>query len=180
MNCDELRESIALYAGGDLPGAAELDEHLLGCERCRNFAAEVGRSIALMRVQHLEELPPAACSAVCARVFARLAGERRMVWWRRAAVGLAASLALVAGLATLNTWRVPPPAAPLPFGRGSAPVAAVTAGVPEKPPSGSGLPPRRVKVHRVVHREPAEPLTIKLLTDDPDVIIYWIVEKKGD
>jgi hypothetical protein len=27
--------------------------------------------------------------------------------------------------------------------------------------------------------EPAEQITIKLLTDDPKVIIYWIVEK-GD
>jgi hypothetical protein len=28
--------------------------------------------------------------------------------------------------------------------------------------------------------EPAEPLLVKLETPDPDVVIYWIVEGKGD
>ena len=26
----------------------------------------------------------------------------------------------------------------------------------------------------------AEPMTIKILTDDPEVVIYWIVDPKGD
>jgi hypothetical protein len=26
----------------------------------------------------------------------------------------------------------------------------------------------------------AEPLLVKLITDDPEVIIYWVIEKKGD
>jgi hypothetical protein len=28
--------------------------------------------------------------------------------------------------------------------------------------------------------EPREQVTIKLLTDDPNIIIYWIVDEKGD
>lgn len=27
---------------------------------------------------------------------------------------------------------------------------------------------------------PTEPMTVKILTDDPDVVIYWIVDPKGD
>jgi hypothetical protein len=25
-----------------------------------------------------------------------------------------------------------------------------------------------------------EPMTMKILTDDPDVVIYWIVDSKGE
>jgi hypothetical protein len=28
--------------------------------------------------------------------------------------------------------------------------------------------------------KPAEPLVVKLLTDDPIVIIYWITDSKGE
>jgi hypothetical protein len=26
----------------------------------------------------------------------------------------------------------------------------------------------------------AGPITVKMLTDDPDIVIYWIIEPKGD
>jgi hypothetical protein len=37
--------------------------------------------------------------------------------------------------------------------------------------------PRKVVVKA---EKPAEPLVVKLLTDDPNVIIYWITDSKGE
>jgi hypothetical protein len=28
--------------------------------------------------------------------------------------------------------------------------------------------------------EPHETLTVKLLTDDPNIIVYWVIDEKGD
>jgi len=60
---------------------------------------------------------------------------------------------------------------------------------PAPPPA---PPPRLQPAKRSVHParrrvappkpapEPQEPLLVKLETPDPDVVIYWIVEPKGD
>jgi len=38
-----------------------------------------------------------------------------------------------------------------------------------------------IQAKRVTHAQPvAESMTVKLMTDDPDVIVYWIVDGKGD
>jgi hypothetical protein len=40
------------------------------------------------------------------------------------------------------------------------------------------------EARRIVRRRPAAPaeetLTVKLATADPDVVIYWLFEKRGD
>jgi hypothetical protein len=43
-----------------------------------------------------------------------------------------------------------------------------------------GLPRREVgRRKRLPHRQ-AETILVKLETDNPDVVIYWIAERKGD
>jgi hypothetical protein len=55
---------------------------------------------------------------------------------------------------------------------------------PEKPPQKAaaakiGRPTRTAPVKHVrKQRPPAEPLRVKMFTSDPDVVIYWIVDKK--
>ena len=55
---------------------------------------------------------------------------------------------------------------------------------PEKPPQKAaaakiGRPTRTAPVKHVrKKRQPAEPLRVKMFTSDPDVVIYWIVDKK--
>jgi hypothetical protein len=59
---------------------------------------------------------------------------------------------------------------------------------PEKPPESAAaakiVGPTRTappaKPVKLVHkrRQPAEPLRVKMFTSDPDVVIYWIVDKK--
>jgi len=55
------------------------------------------------------------------------------------------------------------------------PMPPMRAAVAEEPvTAGHGPTPHR----RVRRRSPAEPLRVKLFTSDPDVVIYWIVDKK--
>lgn len=126
-------------------------------------------SEALRELRDAAEIPPVAYAAVRARAMERVAEGRRRVWplWIAAATA-------AAGVASMLFLRTTPPATP-PVAA-AIPVAASPAPAPVPP-----LPIVRVRHRR--HPKPAlpgEPLQIKMLTDDPDVVIYWIVDKKGD
>jgi anti-sigma factor RsiW len=169
MNCPEWEERIALYGGGDLPPneMAETDRHLAQCAPCREFAQGVNWSLAIVRSAHSEPIPPAAFTALRARVLEQLARERRPPWrlaWivpLVAAAVLTVTLVLPRRVAPIRTAVTPPPA-PL-----FEPVAPATEEpiTPKRPPRARRLPKPRA---------PAEPLMVKLITDDPDVVIYWI------
>lgn len=175
MNCRDWEERIALYAGGDLPReeAVETEGHLRNCASCREFAAALREYAAWMREAHQELPAQADFAAMRAGVLEWLERRRRPFPWGLAwAGGLAATAALF-----LLLWRSPrsEPAQPAPQ------VGAVT-----KPPvqAVEDPPPRPARRHRRVHtsgsQKPPEPLLVKLITDDPDVVIYWIVDAKGD
>ena len=152
MTCRDWEERIALHAGGDLPAAdaAEVEAHLAACEDCRGVAAAYGAGIELLREAHREPLGEAHYAAVRARVLSELQRERRPAW-RRIWVG---GLVAVAAAAVLLLW--PRPVAPA---RVVHPRRAVARAVVSKP-----------------EKRPMEPLVVKLLTDDPNVIIYWIAD----
>jgi hypothetical protein len=96
------------------------------------------------------------------RVLARIRGERAprrpFGWVCVGAAGLAAAAAVWALLPR------PPELAPLlpPVVRPAAPVVV------------------RPRPARMRPRASSAPLLVKLYTDDPEVIIYWIIERKGD
>jgi anti-sigma factor RsiW len=176
MTCRDWEERIALHAGGDLPAAdaAEVEAHLAACEDCRGVAAAYGAGIELLREAHREPLGEAHYAAVRARVLSELQRERRPAW-RRIWVG---GLVAVAAAAVLLLWPRPvhtperieiaviSPAAPnIERPRPVAPARVVH--------------PRRAVARAVVskpEKRPMEPLVVKLLTDDPNVIIYWIAD----
>jgi hypothetical protein len=83
----------------------------------------------------------------------------RMQWVLAAA---AAAIAIAIGL-----WRVRTPEKP-PERAAAARIAGPTRTAPPAPP---------VK-HLRKKRPPSEPLRVKMFTSDPDVVIYWIVDKK--
>ena len=87
--------------------------------------------------------------------------RHRMHWgWALAA---AAAIVMVIGL-----WRpapVKPPQKP----------AAAKIGRPTRQETAKAVV---VKRQRIRKREPAEPLRVKMFTSDPDVVIYWIVDRK--
>ena len=171
MNCVDWETRVALHAGGDLEGpeAAEVERHLGECSGCQFLWSGVRESLAVLQAAHAE-LPEAAhFTAVRSRVLADLHREARS--WRRLAwiSGVAAMAALLLMLAVRPSSVVP-----------QAP--RILASIPPAP---EVVKPRAEVVHQVVHR-PArqlvartskrEPLTIKLQTSDPNIVIYWIAD----
>jgi hypothetical protein len=109
---------------------------------------------------------------VRARVLEAVRPKRRFAWLWAAAVAVAAGVLLVWWTAPL---RAPVP--PLPALARSYPVLVL--------PPPERVEQTKVRPHRprplVARAAEKEPLTvIKLLTDDPNVVIIWLVDKKGD
>lgn len=174
MHCKDWEERVVLHAGGDLPAdqAFAVERHLAGCSGCQVLWSGMKESLDLLHEAHAEPLPAAAYTAVRGRVMAELA--RRRIWRRYWVAGLAGAAAMLVAL-TLAIWpehRVQP----LP------PVALAIPKAPEVqliPVSPSPRPRPRALERRVVARrktEPRQPLLVRLVTDDPNVVLYWIAD----
>jgi anti-sigma factor RsiW len=182
MNCNDWEERIALYAGGDLDAAqnAEVEHHLAECGGCRIFAGGMKESLALLRSAHDDPIAAGHYTAMRAGVLAQLATERplwrRWIWLSALAAGLVLAMAFLAtrpiGTPPVHLADLRPPK------------------TPAAPPSPVQGPVRalRVRARRTVAsvgRVPGpapleEPLLVKLVTDDPDIVIYWIADKRGE
>jgi Putative zinc-finger len=188
MNCAEWEERIALHAGRDLAAseAAVVDLHLAACAECRGFHEGLRQSMDVLLEAHREPIDAAHFAAVRARVMARIPAQPRWRWaWLG---GLAAAAAVVLLALALRPVRVPEP----PRVAVRIPPAAVIrrAGESPAPPALPAL--RRARpVRRAVGREPRppleraaprpavrpeQPLVVKLITNDPNVVIYWIAD----
>ena len=148
-----------------------------------NHDPEWEKTLELLREAHQEPLEEAHYAAVRARVLERLRARPRRVWWPVWAASVA-----TAGLAAW-LWMSQPGqirqinqvgrAIRLPSAvQGPAPPIAITQ-IPNPAPV---LPrPKSRRAHHIQDlRTPSEPLLVKLITDDPDVVIYWIADPKGD
>jgi hypothetical protein len=181
MSCDAFEKSLALDAGGDLTPAeaARLEAHLEACAPCRELARAIQESQAALKVLSQEDaLEEDALAAWRRRVMARIEGEprRRVLGWRWA-WAVAAAMALLAVLTAPQLLRRTPPVPPV--GQAVPPAAGMPNGLPQPP-----RPPVPVVHRHPRHRRapaPApEPLLVKLETPDPNVVIYWFVERKGN
>jgi len=180
MNCKDWEERIALSAGGDLSAEsrAEVERHLAACAACRAFAQAVQDSLALLQSAHEEPIAAGHYTALRAAVLERLARERRgrrWAWVPVLAAGLAAAAVFVAVRpaqkpeVTVAELRLPQP-----------PVLAPPALRPVVAPVHARRPKLRPAVATPQPPPEAEPLVVKLITDDPNVVIYWIPDRKGD
>lgn len=177
MNCKDWEERVALYAGGDLGPAleSEVKRHLAECAGCRDDARGMEDTLALLRSAHNDPIAAGRYTAVRAGVVARLAREprpwRRWVW----TAGLAAGLAVAAVLVTPQPAKKPN-ATVAAVRRADAPPVAVRPAEPVV----QTVRPRRRSPRRTVAPRQGEPLVVKLITNDPDVVIYWIADRKGE
>ncbi len=170
MNCVEWEERVALHAGGDLTGAeaTTVEQHLGECPGCQVMWSGIRDGLEVLKTAHAD-LPAAAhFTAVRSRVLAELERQARP-WWQRSWVyGLAAASAAV--LVLLAVWpRGPVPTAP----RILASIPAAPLVVTTAPTPAPATPrPRREPV--LLARANREPLTVKLQTSNPNIVIYWI------
>ncbi|MBK5290230.1 MAG: hypothetical protein JJE04_00865 [Acidobacteriia bacterium] len=122
-----------------------------------------------LRSLRQEEADAETYAAVRDRTLARIhaASGRRWAWVLAAAAGVI----LVFGAAWLMPRATPPAnvvVAPVPA---AAPAPPVPAAQP-KPVIARGSRPKQA-------RQP-EPMKIQFLTDDPDIVIVWLVGEEGD
>jgi anti-sigma factor RsiW len=185
MTCATWERDVALYAGGDLPAAriAEVELHLAGCADCRALLEDLRAERALLEEISDAQLEASLAAEVRTRVLERLAetaaGSTGWSYWKWA---LVAALLLVALLLPYG-WR----------GRQAARVARL----PKPAPMISQVEPaprapivaanQRVRRRRhPAHVEPVmvaqthTPLLVKFVTSDPDIVIYWLVDQKGE
>ena len=181
MSCSHWEEPIALYAGGDLApaDAVEVEQHVVECARCRLFFSSLQRSMELLREIHAEPVAPAHFAAVRSRVLAEIERPPRQPAWVWGLAAAAAIALLVMRGAGLRPARHVQPRAPLMAAVASSQPPAVTAAAKTR------MPPidragRKARLRAVPTAPPAPPLLVKLTTDDPNVIIYWIADQKGE
>jgi anti-sigma factor RsiW len=176
MSCTKFESLIALYVESDLAESERriVEAHLETCHGCQEFAADIRESQTALKELRMDFVEESALQEVHAEVLSRLSIPRKTVPWPRYAVAAMLLAALWAG----GLWRARMVAPPEVHAR-----AAVIA-----PPPFVTVPALRQRPHtaRVSrhHRHPApafqsEPLLVKIVTDDPQVVIYWLVSKNG-
>jgi anti-sigma factor RsiW len=175
MSCSKFETDIGLYAGGDLPAGriARIEAHLAECEDCRALAKDL--RVDRGRLGELSDDP--AVEAMLAQVHDRVLAEVRHTPWkaglsRRGSLVPLLALAAAVILAVILLW--PRHAVK------HAPVARVATHIAPVPPV--GIVPARHRVVRRHRRAPAAqtgpPLLVQFVTDDPNIVIYWLVNQK--
>lgn len=204
MNCARWQRLVALYVGDDLDRSrtARVAQHLAACPSCRALEHDL-RSDRL----HLRDLDSAAADglelgSVRGAVMAKIENRRKrsLMFSQPRLLSALAMVVVVIALALVGRQSQAPddprtasrnvanPASgsaadqvPLDTPRSGPPPAVVD----ETPNASNNLlaraeTPPRASTTRVPPSAPVEPMTIKILTDDPEVVIYWIVDPKGD
>ena len=126
-----------------------VEDHLAICAACREFALDLRANSEAMHALSTEAMP-------------RVLRPKPVRWpYVAAAVAIAAVLILMLAIPKK-------PQAPL------AQIARIT--------TPTMVPAQPVIHHtrkRVIHHEEPQILQVKMLTDDPNVVIYWQIETKG-
>ncbi len=154
MTCQECELALA---GEDR--VAGVEEHLATCAACGEFAVELRSNAGAMLALAAESMPPVR--------------RPQPVRWPARLTWVAAAAAIAAMI--LLTFAIPKERTPSRSRLTGGPAIAVNGMAPV-------LQMEPVKTHkpRRVPRKNVQPeiLQVKMLTDDPSVVIYWQIESK--
>ena len=192
MKCVDFEQLIALYVEGDLLAAERnhLEKHLADCVACRSLVRDLTESQVSFKSMR-DEVPDAEELAL---LYHRVVGEAgspgTMTWLERfffkgfrrtvALAGMGVMFAGAGALWIVRESRVVP-SMPSQIAANVPPAMEGTSAVSAQPLEFVPLPVRRPARHPQ-SADASEPrqVAIKFLTDDPQVIIYWLVDEKGD
>lgn len=205
MNCTRRHRLIALVVGGDLDPrrTSEVEKHLEGCLACRGLAQELSADLESMALLDARAAGDLDLGSVRAAVQAEVADRRRpfvpffaQPRFAVAAVGVVGVIAVLSIFLSDGGEREPTLARDIlqaPVGEEQIEIPDVEPDRPHEPalePANEEFPvpvqesPLRladtgrstVRTASISPPAPTEPMTVKILTDDPDVVIYWIVD----
>ena len=165
MTC---RDCELLLAQDEL--AVEVSAHLAECAECRALAGELNANSMALGAMRVDEIAPV--------VFRRPLASRPWVW------SIAAAAALVLAVSLVERQDRPRISVPPEVVRIEAPEIDP---LPMLPPVVRSAPGPRTTRPRPQASKPRvepvlmaavkpEPLLVKILTPDPDVVIYWLIE----
>jgi hypothetical protein len=165
MICAEFERLVAEGAG------ETLERHLGECATCRELTGalrEIGQN----------QISDAALVAVRAGVLERLGRRRRFGWWWWMPAAAAAALAV---WLVLLAWPRPAAVAPPQIVWRTPAAPPVRMPVARRVARKRRPAPARAPV-MVASARPAQRITIKMITDNPKIVVYWIVEpeEKGE
>jgi anti-sigma factor RsiW len=164
MSCGEWQREIASESESD-----GLADHLATCPDCQAYAREIEENRAALRSL---EVDGPALEAVRRGVLAEIRSQRHAR--RRAWIAAAAAcVAMVCAVSVLPSFKNPAPPRPVEFAK-TPRLEHWTVAPPVRRTVRSARPHRRTLVAN------GQPLVVKMLTDDPDVIVIWLVDQKGD
>jgi hypothetical protein len=173
MTCREYEPLIALYVEGDLDGR-EVERHLAECPDCRELLEDLRVSQAALK--ELPVVDAAFLSAVRSGVLGRIERRRLRAWpWIAA---LAAMSALVVAVSTAPRKPALIAKAPVYGGALRGSLDRPSAIAPAVPKVKRSRPGGRLRTRGSA--PPSEPLVVKMLTDDPNIVIIWLVDQRGD
>lgn len=201
MKCMYSENDVALYVEGDVPPAKarEIQAHLSVCTRCRDLAAELQESQAALKSLIQDNVSGTSLALVRSQVLAEIQAGVRPVWGRWVYALAGAVFVVVLAIGWMLEMRKPqvqeivksdplPPPAAGPLTRGTITIAEADANTDRRPlirREKTNIPSRR-RQQGVTHTEvppepsePAKPLVVKLLTDDPNIVIYWLIDNTG-
>jgi hypothetical protein len=84
VNCEDLNQSLALYDYGELRGdeRAAVEEHLAGCDRCRELLEQTRRLSQVLNEVQVEPADPLPTLLVECRQRLEIALDREQMGWR--------------------------------------------------------------------------------------------------
>lgn len=172
MTCVNFELPIALYVENDLTEEEALlvESHLSACDRCRELAADIRESQAALKALRSEFVDGSVLQQVHADTMQAISRKRRPLLWPRCAIAAALVLALAAGW----IWRMRPV-----MRLELRPIAAAVPPPHLVAPAQERLRKRARRAPRPAPTFKSEPLVVKMITDDPQVVIYWLVDQNG-
>ena len=175
MRCRSYQHWLALYVEGDLPAhrVPRVEGHVAQCEECRDFLEAMRDSQAALHALGREDIDEDALGRVRTAVMAGVyetPPARAAIPLRWAMASAMAAMVVLAGFAAYQA--VPGPSEEQVSQSASMPlvldadrnVQMVQAPVPD------------AMVETRSEYPAVEPLMIKLVTDDPNIVIYWLVD----
>lgn len=169
MNCKTYQREIALWVGNDLSSrrARRLEHHLQNCAACRDYADSFRRHQNNIRKTAAEPLDTELGVGLLEAALSQIqAAPRPRPRFRPPVLVKAAAMAAAVAAILFAIWVFHQPGVNAPPKLAVPPVAANTAPRPIAP---SQEPPVRIPQ---IHKK--NPVVMKLLTDDPNVVFVML------